>query len=313
MTDASRLPLVSIVLGTYNGTHYLREQLDSLFAQTYPNIEIIAVDDKSSDNTVDILNEYAARHPNFKVFVNGQNLGFIKNFENGCRRSTGDYIAVCDQDDYWHPEKIEKKMAAIGSFPMVYCDSRLCDSKLQYLGRNISDVAHNQTFTDPRQLCVFSRMYGHTILVSRKLFELSSPFHPKIPHDGWMAYHATLYGGVKYLPEGLVDYRQHEHNVFGAVGGKRRKLAETRKEKRIREHANARSRMQSYFDACPESLVEQKAFLRKLLKSYQSFSLPNDLLRVFLFLGNYKRLLVVKKYGTFRKIFFCFKMFAKIP
>ena len=313
MIDAPKSPLVSIVLGTYNGSTYLREQLDSLFAQTYPNIEIIAVDDRSSDNTVEILREYADRHPAMKVFVNEKNLGFIGNFENGCRLANGDYIAFCDQDDYWHPDKIKKKMNAIGSYPMIYCDSRLCDGKLQYLGRNISDAAHNETFTDPRQLCVFSRMYGHTILITRRLFELSNPFLRSMPHDGWLAYHATLYGGVKYLPEALVEYRQHESNVFGVVGGKSKKRKETRAEKKKREHANARERMQAFYNACPESLTEQKQFLRKLLKSYQSFSIPNNFLRMSLFFANYKRLLIVKKYGTFRKLVFCLKTFAKIP
>ena len=76
----SHAPLVSVVLGTYNGETFLKEQLDSVLAQTYPNIEIIAVDDGSKDATVSILNDYAARDPRIKVYVNEQNLGFIKNF-----------------------------------------------------------------------------------------------------------------------------------------------------------------------------------------------------------------------------------------
>src|SRR4051794_28361287 len=75
------LTLVSIVLATYNGERYLAKQLESLFRQTYGNIEIIAVDDCSSDKTVEILKEYSQRHGNMKVFVNDSNLGFIKNFE----------------------------------------------------------------------------------------------------------------------------------------------------------------------------------------------------------------------------------------
>ena len=73
-------PLISIVLATYNGEVFLTQQLDSLFSQTYLNIEIIAIDDGSSDNTVKILREYAARHVNMKVFLNEKNLGLHKNF-----------------------------------------------------------------------------------------------------------------------------------------------------------------------------------------------------------------------------------------
>jgi glycosyltransferase involved in cell wall biosynthesis len=307
-------PMVSIVLGTYNGAAYLQEQLDSIFAQTYPYIEVVAVDDGSQDDTVLILRANAARHPNMKVYVNEHNLGFIRNFEKGCSISTGALIAVCDQDDYWLADKVAKMVAAIGDYPMIYCDSKLCDQRLQYLGRNISDIVHNETFYDPRQLCVFSRMYGHTTLVKREHFLFSCPFNPTIPHDGWMAYHATLRGGVKYLPEGLVLYRQHAANVFGVVGGKRkRRQSEDRAGRKQRERENARTRMKAYYDACPESLRVQKKMLAALLQSYESFSLTNNCRRMFLFFANYRLLLVVKKYGTWRKLFFCLKMFGKMP
>ena len=107
-------PLVSVVLGTYNGEAYLQDQLRSVLAQTYPALEIIAIDDGSRDRTVDILREYAARDPRMRVTVNERNLGFIRNFEKGCRLARGEYIALCDQDDYWFPDKIEKMVGAIG-------------------------------------------------------------------------------------------------------------------------------------------------------------------------------------------------------
>ena len=92
--------LVSVVLGTYNGEVYLQEQLRSVLAQTYPALEIIAIDDGSGDRTVEILREFAARDPRIRVVVNERNLGFIRNFEKGCRLAAGKFIALCDQDDY---------------------------------------------------------------------------------------------------------------------------------------------------------------------------------------------------------------------
>ncbi|GGB09875.1 hypothetical protein GCM10011511_36780 [Puia dinghuensis] len=305
--------LVSVVLGTYNGEAYLREQLDSVLAQTYSPLEIIAVDDCSSDATVSILREYAARDARIKVFVNERNLGFIRNFEKGCALSTGNWIALCDQDDYWMPDKVEKMVYAIGEYPMVYCDSLLCDEHLQPLGKKISDLAHFQSFDDPRQLCVFSRMYGHATLITRHLFEKASPFLEEVPHDGWMAYHATLYGGVRYLPEVLVKYRQHAANVFGVVGRKKKKTDRSdRAAKKRKELARVRIRMRAYCDACPDTLVEQKKLLRALVSSYRDFAPWNDIRRVQLFLANYKLLLVVKKYSTGRKYLFCLKMLVKI-
>jgi glycosyltransferase involved in cell wall biosynthesis len=310
MTDT---PLVSVVLGTYNGEAYLQEQLDSVLAQTYTALEIIAIDDGSTDRTVAILRENAARDARIRVIVNEQNLGFIRNFEKGCRMSGGKWIALCDQDDYWLPEKVEKMAAAIGDHPMIYCDSALCGPNLEPLGKKISDLVHYQPFDDCRQLCVFSRMYGHATLITRALFDKSTPFLKEVPHDGWLAYHATVYGGVAYLPEVLVYYRQHAGNIFGVVGRKgvegRKKEKEAAKKNEL---ARIRIRMDAYYMACPENLVPQKRLLRALVESYRSFSVWNDIRRVWLFLTNYKLLLAVKNYSTPRKYLFCLKMFVKI-
>jgi len=312
--------LVSVVLGTYNGAAYLEDQLRSVQAQTWTNLEIIAIDDGSTDRTVGILREYAARDSRIKVIINEQNLGFVRNFEKGCSLSKGRWIALCDQDDYWLPEKVEKMVHAIGDYPMIYCDSDLCGPELQPMGTKISDLVHYQSFDDCRQLCVFSRMYGHATLITRSLFDKASPFRKEVPHDGWLAYHATLYGGVKYLPEVLVKYRQHAGNVFGVVGGKKKKDGASqgggkkvqRAEKKKKELARVRLRMDAYCAACPETLVPQKRLLRALAESYRNFSLYNDCRRVALFLANYKLLLAVKKYSTVRKYLFCLKMFVKI-
>jgi len=309
----SNAPTVSVVLGTYNGEAYLREQLDSVLAQTYPSLEIITIDDGSSDTTVAILKEYAARDTRIKVVVNEQNLGFIRNFEKGCSLAAGRWISLCDQDDYWLPDKIKKMVEAIGDYPMVYCDSILCDENLRPLGNRISDLVHYQSFDDPRQLCVFSRMYGHATLITRDLFLRSRPFLKEVPHDGWLAYHATLYGGVRYLPEVLVNYRQHATNVFGVVGRKKKKPApEEKAALKKRELQRIRIRMQAYCDACPETLVPQKRLLRALVRSYRNFSPLNDIRRMLLFFANYRQLLVVKNYSTLRKWLFCLKMLVKI-
>jgi glycosyltransferase involved in cell wall biosynthesis len=339
MTDRPNPPLVSIVLCTYNGATYLEEQLASLLAQTYHPIEIIAVDDGSQDDTVHILRDLSDRlatahpvenstiagptaraenaaagpPPRMNIFINGTNLGFVKNFEKGCRLSTGEFIALCDQDDYWRPDKIQKMMDAIGDHPMIYCDSELCDQDLRYSGKNISDIVPYQSFDNCLQLCIFSRMYGNSTLIRRSLFEKASPFLKEVPHDGWLAYHATLYGGVKYLPTALLSYRQHANNVFGVVGGKKKKKAtESRSEKKKREEARIRVRIHAYYAACPDSLTRQKATLRAIMESYRSFSLPNNIRRVLLFWTNCRLLLTVKKYPVWRKYLFCLKMFFMI-
>jgi hypothetical protein len=128
-----------------------------------------------------------------------------------------------------------------------------------------------------------------------------------------MAFHATLYGGVVYLPEALVKYRQHASNVYGVVGGKSKRHHRARRvERKKRELRRIRIRMNAFYEAVPDDMVPQKKLLGALVRSYRDFSPLNDIRRVALFLANYKLLLVVKRYPDWRKILFCFKMLVKI-
>lgn len=110
---------VSVVMCTFNGERYVREQLDSIVAQTYPIHELIIEDDGSTDRTVEICREYASRYPFIRVVVNERNLGLDANFEAATMRSTGDFVALSDQDDVWYPEKISRQVAAIGDTTFV--------------------------------------------------------------------------------------------------------------------------------------------------------------------------------------------------
>lgn len=105
---------VSVVMTTYNGEKYIREQLDSIIAQTYPIYELIIQDDGSTDRTVEICREDAKRYAFIHVYQNEHNLGCDKNFETAAMRATGDYVALSDQDDIWFKDKIAKQVAAIG-------------------------------------------------------------------------------------------------------------------------------------------------------------------------------------------------------
>ena len=120
-----KTPLVSIVLATHNGENYLKEQLDSLINQTYPVLEIIVVDDCSTDATVDIIKLYRQKYGHIKFYQNEAVLGPVKNFEKGMVLSAGEYISLCDQDDVWMPEKIKKIMDITVSYthltlPTIY-------------------------------------------------------------------------------------------------------------------------------------------------------------------------------------------------
>jgi glycosyltransferase involved in cell wall biosynthesis len=310
---SSEFPLVSIVMATYNGNKYLTQQMESIVTQSYPNIEVIIVDDRSTDDTVEILQRFQQQYSFLKIIRNEVNLGYIKNFEKGCLLANGELIALCDQDDYWHIDKIKNMQAAIGNYPLIYCDSILCDEHLKPLGVNISDRVNSIDFNSCLQQVVFCRIYGHATLMTKFFLQQAVPFLEVIPHDWWLCYMATFYGGIKYLPEQLVSYRQHAANIFGVVGSKSRKHNKINKAERNRlEMSRIRTRMNAFYNACPDALVKEKAVLKKLVKTYQDFSLVNNFQRMMLFFKYQDQFLASKKRSAIRRYLFCLKMFVII-
>lgn len=203
-------PLVSIALCTYNGERFLREQLDSIIHQTYSRLELIAVDDCSSDSTLNILNEYAAKHSFIKVHKNEVNLGYIRNFEKALQLCSGDFIALSDQDDIWQLDKIEKLVNAIGDNLMIYHDSEFVDQHGHSLNKKMSDIMNLYRGNEPEAFIFFNCISGHSVLMKKELRDEILPFPNAYFHDWWMAYVACNLGSIDYLNEALVKYRQHE-------------------------------------------------------------------------------------------------------
>ena len=310
MPQLQELPLVSVVLATYNGENFLKEQLDSVLNQSYPAIEIIIVDDSSTDNTIPILTHFAAKHPSIKLFLSEKNVGYIRNFQKGVQLASGTYIALCDQDDYWLPHKMERLIHSIGNASMIYHDSLLCNHKLESTGKKISDVSNCLSYHSCLQQAVFCRIYGHASLFKTSLLKKALPFPEVLPHDWWLSFIATLENGIQFLPEVLVYYRQHSQNVFGAVGGSRKKNnGPAKKLKKQKELIQIKQRVNIFSNTCPEEHKYEKMVLRKLENSYQNFSIINNFKRVLLFIQNKETFLAVKKRTGFRKWLFCIKMF----
>jgi glycosyltransferase involved in cell wall biosynthesis len=201
--------LISIALCTYNGEAYLREQLESIVNQSYSPLELIAVDDCSSDNTLSILKEYEANYPFIKVFVNPENLGYIKNFEKALKLCNGEFIALSDQDDIWDLHKIDKQVNAIGNHLMVYHDSEFVDQDGQLLNKKMSDIMNLYRGDQPESFLFFNCISGHSVLMKKELRDELLPFPNAYFHDWWMGYVATNLGSIDCIDEPLVKYRQH--------------------------------------------------------------------------------------------------------
>ena len=99
---------VSVALTTYNGEKYIAEQLESIIKQSYPVYEIIISDDASKDDTVNIVKQYKKNYPNIILLENTKNVGLNQNFERAIRKCSGQLIAICDQDNIWKEEFLEK-------------------------------------------------------------------------------------------------------------------------------------------------------------------------------------------------------------
>lgn len=102
--------LVSIVTASYNSAKFIAETIESILAQTYTNWELLICDDTSTDNTVDIIKEYADKDPRIRLFVLNYNSGAGVSRNKAISESKGDYIAFCDSDDRWKPTKLEKQL-----------------------------------------------------------------------------------------------------------------------------------------------------------------------------------------------------------
>lgn len=212
-------PLISIVLCTYNGERFIKEQLDSLLAQQYPNLEIIISDDASTDATPSILAGYQD-HPSVKLFLQEQNLGPVGNFGFATAKTTGAFIAFSDQDDRWLPDKVNQLYQSIGDSWLVYSDSALIDETGKSLHKKLSDLRHMYTGNETIGFVLANVVWGHAMMISRRLLDYALPIPEKIPHDIWMGFKAATLTGIRYLDIPLTLYRQHAATYTTTIPGK---------------------------------------------------------------------------------------------
>lgn len=217
---------ISIAMATYNGAKYLRAQLDSLYSQTKVPDEIVVCDDCSSDDTIKILEEFH-KNKGLKYLINDTNLGVNKNFEKAIRACSSDYIAICDQDDVWFPQKIEillKKIIEVENNQPCVISSRSTELKPgmstnEYKCGSDSDGIY-ATLLGPSYL-----VQGCTLIMNKKMINLLKPFPYSykeiMMYDGYISFVAATCG-IKYnLAKVLMAYRRHESNVIGKISDKK--------------------------------------------------------------------------------------------
>jgi glycosyltransferase involved in cell wall biosynthesis len=219
---------VSIALCTFNGERYLGDLLESLLLQSTLPRELVVCDDRSTDSTTELLQEFSSRAPfNVNIIINRNHLGVIHNFETAFAACSAEYIAPCDQDDVWKPDKLEKLLSLAGQMKagkrhgpyFVHTDVDLVDSQLHKTG--VTFLEH-QALTPPRTnqyktLIAQNYIPGCSSMFSRELLEYALPIPEEaVMHDWWLALIASIAGEIRYDPSTTVLYRQHAENVLGS-------------------------------------------------------------------------------------------------
>ena len=222
--------MIDILLATYNGEKYLPELLSSLEQQTYTDWKLIIIDDCSKDKTIDILHSFkeTSKH-SIEIFVNPKPVGCGKdNFFALAKKSTSDYIAFCDQDDVWLPNKLETCMQAMcdaekenTSLPiLVYSDLKVVDNNLNPISPSFFSYSNYRKNPQLQHIICQNQITGCTILANKALNQLciqAQNYDQILMHDSWYGITAMTFGKVIYINRPLILYRQHGNNSVGAI------------------------------------------------------------------------------------------------
>lgn len=221
--------MIEILLATYNGELYIKDQINSILNQTYQEFKILVRDDGSTDKTLEIIREYEKKYPKKITLIQDAAVcgSPAKNFFQLMANLEAPYAMFADQDDYWLPTKLERmcgKMQELekkngGNMPiLVFCDYIPVDKqlkKMKFNSNNSQTVACN---LELNRLLVQNYVTGCTVMLNKSLYVKLGTYDDAIEmHDWWAAMHASALGVLYHLPEILVLYRQHGNNCVGEV------------------------------------------------------------------------------------------------
>jgi len=221
--------MITILLASYNGEKYLGEQIDSLLAQTVQDFVLYINDDQSTDRTFAIASGYAEKYPD-KIYVsqNYMNSGGAKyNFIRMIIEKKDDYVMLCDQDDVWLPDKVEKSLRKITEMEeqygkatpvLVHTDLCVVDNDCKTIAKSYEKMANTSFKKNAlNNLVTMNIAAGCTIIYNRALADLvvAEPAFMVI-HDWWLALVAAAFGHIETVSEPTVLYRQHGDNNIGA-------------------------------------------------------------------------------------------------
>lgn len=221
---------IEVVLPTFNGARHLAEQVASIAEQSLRPVRLLLRDDGSTDGTQALIQTLRQHYGDWlQVLPSDGNLGCVGNVNRLLRATTAPYVALADQDDVWHSDKLERSLGAITGLErsigaatplLLHSDLALVDAE----GRSLGSTYFLRQRLDPRRVApadlgLTNVVTGCTVLCNRALLARALPLPPEaLMHDWWLALVASVFGRVQLLPGVTVDYRQHNTNVLGAQG-----------------------------------------------------------------------------------------------
>lgn len=217
---------INVLMSTYNGEKYLKEQIDSILNQKGVEVYLTIRDDGSTDHTLEIIDDYVKKDPRVKL-LRGKNMGPGNSFMELIYQSEEfDYYALSDQDDIWLEDKLISALNILGErkYPCLYCSNQIVtDSTGKQIGTSYKETPP----TDLANTMIVNTLRGCTMLMNRKLRDLliredirpDPEFLRLRMHDVWIVMLVNCFGRIIYDPEPHILYRQHANNVSGAVTG----------------------------------------------------------------------------------------------
>ena len=220
-------PTLSIAMCCYNGARFVRQQLESIIAQSSPVDEIIICDDGSTDGTPEIVAAVSALSAvPLVLHRNPRQLGIVGNFERAISLTRGDIVFLSDQDDLWYPTKVADMVREFDrreGLLLLHSDARLVNARGDPIGLTLFDGLEVTRWERTQlhsggafgALVRRNLVTGATAAFRRAVFELARPFPKEWVHDEWLGLIAAASGSVDFLEHPLIDYRQHGANQIG--------------------------------------------------------------------------------------------------
>jgi glycosyltransferase involved in cell wall biosynthesis len=293
---------VSVVMATYNGEKYVKEQLESIYNQSVTPDDLVIIDDCSSDSTYSIIMKEISKY-NFPCILvrNDVNLGINASFYKGFSLSKGDLVFVSDQDDIWFHDKIETMLDKWDGSDLICSDAEIVNEELQLISKSeLAYFGYNKRLLENYPMaCLFSNLFsGHNMAVTRTMIDqMRDVEHKALLYDWAFFIHASAKQSLQVINNPLCKHRFHSKNAVNTNKYNKPKLGLSvdesyieRKKTKIRIKALLLSQSISYL---PENLDNSSRSLKS--------SLSNHLNKIEMTIFNFS---LFSKLYKLRKVYF---------